>query len=355
MTDFYEIDFLPVEAKDSGDAIALRYSTDGREIIQVVDCGFKNTGAKLLEHIDAHYGKNARINFVVLTHPDRDHALGLQEVLESGRVDHLIMNRPWMFSEEIIGRTTFKTADSLAVRLRDEFPHSAALEEIAYRKGVPIYDGFQGTSFGNFKIFAPTKQHYLNLVLEAAEVRIKSLLESLLDGVKAPATQKSHDEFSAWGVENFSQGETTARNEMSIVQGATICGKKILLTGDAGRKTLTEAIRYAPSQGFALPGMDVFQVPHHGSRRNVNTEILDQLLGPILSGPSTPSKFKAFVSSAKADLDHPRKSVIRAIHHRGGSVISTEGRSIRTSQNAPSRATWITVEPDAYPLKQEVD
>ena len=40
---------------------------------------------------------------------------------------------------------------------------------------------------------------------------------------------------SLWGNEVFSEEETSAENEMSVVQYAKLCGKKILLTGDAGR------------------------------------------------------------------------------------------------------------------------
>jgi len=46
MTDFYEIDFLAVETKSSGDAIALRYEIDAEQFIHVVDAGYYiNNGA----------------------------------------------------------------------------------------------------------------------------------------------------------------------------------------------------------------------------------------------------------------------------------------------------------------------
>lgn len=70
---------------------------------------------------------------------------------------------------------------------------------------------------------------------------------------------------------------------MSVVQYANLHGHRILLTGDAGRAGLAEAADYAPFAGLALPGIDRFQVPHHGSRRNVSTEILDRWLGAQLA------------------------------------------------------------------------
>ena len=40
MNDFFEIDFLDVEAAKSGDAITIRYCKNGVQSIHVVDGGF---------------------------------------------------------------------------------------------------------------------------------------------------------------------------------------------------------------------------------------------------------------------------------------------------------------------------
>ena len=142
---------------------------------------------------------------------------------------------------------------------------------------------------------------------------------------------------------------------MSVVQYANLNGRKILLTGDTGREGLQEVIDYAPIVGLNLPGIDRFQVPHHGSRRNVSTELLDQILGDRLQSQITKGseKFTAIISSAKEDTDHPRNAVVRAMHHRGAKVLTTEGQSIRTQYGAPPREGWSPVEGVAYPQEQE--
>jgi hypothetical protein len=58
---------------------------------------------------------------------------------------------------------------------------------------------------------------------------------------------------SGWGSEKFSPEETSVENEVSVVQYATLCGHKILLTGDAGRDGMTEAADFAPNVGLILP------------------------------------------------------------------------------------------------------
>ena len=144
---------------------------------------------------------------------------------------------------------------------------------------------------------------------------------------------------------------------MSVIQYANLCEQKILLTADAGRGALAEAADYAPAAELYLPGIDRFQVPHHGSRRNVCTDILDLWLGDILPESERPEEgagsFTAIISASEEDEDHPRKVVIRACIHRGAKVVSTEGKNIRTSYNAPTRDGWTATIPLDYPEEQE--
>lgn len=362
MADFFEIDFLDVESSKSGDAIAIRYQIAGRTYIHVVDGGFQDTGKALVSHIAKYYDNPAYIDHVVVTHPDGDHAGGLRAILEEFRVGRLWMLRPWIYADEIIDRfTRFSSVANLQKRLRKVYPNVAALEEIAEERGIRIQEPFQGVSIGAFTVMAPTKARYLDMVvqsertpecLDEAEMTAQETLKSLIQRAGAKAVSLIR---AAWGYEVFSQEPTSAENEMSVVQYAEICGKRILLTGDAGRDGLTEAAAYASSVGIGLPGIDRFQVPHHGSRRNVSTKVLDIWLGPRLSSrpEGGKEKFTAIVSSAKKDEDHPRKAVVRALIHRGARVVTTEGSSLHTSHNAPSRDGWSAAVPLGYPEEQE--
>jgi beta-lactamase superfamily II metal-dependent hydrolase len=134
----YEIDFLAVgEGTRGGDAIAMRYGDPGSSYnIHVVDGGDKDSGERLVAHIQKYYGTNA-VDFAVLTHADMDHASGLRVVLEQCRVTHLIMNRPWIHAELLVDR--FKdqrwTVEGLRKRLRSDFSIIAELEELAVARG----------------------------------------------------------------------------------------------------------------------------------------------------------------------------------------------------------------------------
>lgn len=355
MTDFFEIDFLGVETRKSGDAIPLRYCVNGVQSVHVVDGGYLNTGDQLVEHLETYYGTRV-IDHMVLTHSDRDHANGLRKVLEQCTVKNLWINRPWIYADQLIDRfETYESVDALRRQLRSVYDGPAALEQIALEKDIAIHAPLQGERIGQFTVMAPTLGRYLDLIVdsdktpEAVEEGSMESGQSGLFGAHQAATTYAK---AQWGNEYFPPGPTSRENEMSVVQTAELNGQRVLLTGDAGREALQEVINYASCVGIALPGIDLFQVPHHGGRHNVSTEILDQLLGPRLTMMPKNPQFYAICSSAKADADHPRKSVIRAILHRGGHWIATEGKNLRFGVGI-AREGWQTVPQAAYPEEQE--
>lgn len=364
MSDYYEIDFLPVEARKSGDAITIRYSVAEKVYIHVVDGGFQAAGEKVCQHIRQYYGNPTRIDHVVATHSDGDHLGGLRTVLEQFDVGALWLLRPWQYAGQIIHRfSTYESVARLQAKLREIYFNVDALEEIALRRGIPIYEPFQGAQIGHFTVLAPTKDRYLDLIVDSEKTpeSVEAAAETAGEKVAAFAEkllEKAKRLFqAAWGEEVFSANPTSAENEMSVVQYANL-GSRILLTGDAGIGALNEAADFAPRAGLMLPGIDRFQVPHHGSRRNVSTEILDRILGQrIYPRPTSGEvKFTALISSALEDTDHPRNSVVRAMIHRGAKVIATEGRKVcSSSSGAPERSGWTPIEGDKYPEEQESD
>lgn len=358
MSDFFEIDFLAVEAKKSGDAITMRYSINGKETIHVVDGGFESTGTAIIDHLKKYYGKNEIVNIdrVVVTHQDYDHTRGLRTVLQECNIGELWMLRPWNYSKELVERFKgWENPDNLSKRLKKIYPNILALEEIANQKGIKICEPFQGVKIGEFLVLAPSKDRYLDLILESEktpdEISKSSFTESLIIGLNNAINSIK----PAWGDEKLSKEPTSAENEMSIVQYATLKDQNILLTGDAGVGTLSEAVEYLKkiNQGN-LPYIHYFQVPHHGSRRNLSSELLDKLFKPKLSYPSSEDKFIALISSSKEDKSHPRKAVIRALKHRGAKVLATEGKAICIFSNDMfSRLGWTKAIPLEYPKDQE--
>lgn len=151
MADFFEIDFLDVESKKSGDAIPIRYQIGGQTRIHVTDGGFQDTGDAVVEHINKYYGAPTRLDAVIVSHPDGDHAGGLRKLFDEYEIGEIWMLRPWLYADELIDRfSRFTSVDNLIKRLKELYPNLVALEELAQQHNVPIYEPFQGAEIGDF-------------------------------------------------------------------------------------------------------------------------------------------------------------------------------------------------------------
>ena len=356
----YEVDFLPVGSGDkSGDAIVLRYGEAGSYKVMVVDGGTKESGQKIVDHIKEHYG-TTHVDYLVNTHPDADHASGLEVVLEQLTVGEVWVHRPWEYAEEI--RHWFKdgriTDESLASRLKDLLSHAYRLEELADEKGIPVYEPYAGAKIGDFYVLSPDQDWYLELVPQfnkTPEARSVSMAEAVKSfGLRALEKMASWvDEH--WHIETLSEdGETSCENESSVVLYANLDGRGVLLTGDAGIQALGRACDYAAALGLDLVSSRFIQVPHHGSRNNVAPSVLNRFVGPKNTQGTAATK-TAFVSASKDSEVHPRKVVTNAFLRRGADVHQTKGQSKRHSHNMPNREGWTASTPVPFHAQVEGD
>jgi len=360
--DFYEIDFLEVHTSKSGDAITIRYEQGGQPYIHVVDGGYAATGPKVVAHINKYYDNPSFIDHVVVTHPDQDHAEGLVSVLEGFNIGTLWMLLPWNYIDRLLPRfERYSNADNLKRKLKEAYPYIARLEEVARARGITIREPFQGARIGVFTVMTPTSDRYFDLVVTSAKTptHVEDSALSRAGRFLMEAARKAASVVrAAWGDEYFPPDGTSNENEMSIVQFARLCGHAIVLTADSGRDGLSEAANYAPAVGLALPGgVTKCQIPHHGGRHNVSTELLDRWFGARWPQPPAPGTgvFTAIVSAADEDEDHPRKAVLRGFIHRGAKILTTEGNpgGGRTGHNAPARSGWSAATPVPYPTEME--
>lgn len=318
----YEIDFLSV-GESNGDAICVRYGQHGsRYTIHVVDAGYSDTGQSVVDHLNAYYGRPTYIDHVVLSHADRDHAGGLPTVLESFDVGTLWMNRPWLYAEEIVDRFHGNfTVQGLRNRIRDEYPLLVEIERIAERRGIPINEVFAGHEIGAFRVLAPLRGTYLSLIPELDRTPTsKADADGGIFGIIREFTKEVQAWIETWSDEKLSENPppTSASNESSVVQMAVIDDQHLVLTADAGPKALDEAARVA--QHFGIMGLPkFFQIPHHGSRRNVTPTVLNRWLGGTV--PQGNQNYGvAYCSVGTNKPEYPRHRVRNAVLRRGYGV-----------------------------------
>jgi metal-dependent hydrolase (beta-lactamase superfamily II) len=139
----------------------------------VYDGGTQKYGEALVTHLKKYYfvdTENPTIDFVICSHSDQDHASGLSALFDNFKIDALIVNRPWLYIDDIWDKVTDGriTKSSLESRLKEAYPYVKTLEEKANKAGTQIYEGFQGTKiYTHLRILSPTKEFYTKLLIES--------------------------------------------------------------------------------------------------------------------------------------------------------------------------------------------
>ena len=359
-----EIDFLPVGNGDkSGDAIAIRYGFPGDYKVMVYDGGTKESGEAIVEHIRRHYGTSL-VDYVVNSHPDSDHASGLSVVLQELEVGELWMHRPWEYAPRILKyfRDGRMTGNSLSDKLKENLYAAYHLEELAKEKNILIHEPFSGNRIGDFIVLSPEKEWYSNNLIpefnkspeqkEIGEGYPVSMLRDFLQSIThLPSLIKS-----VWDLDVLRDDvETSAENESSVILFWPFKNHPILLTGDAGIHALEKASYFAELKfNVHLHKILKFiQIPHHGSRHNVSSSVLDKIVGMRKDRNDGLISKTAFVSSSKESTIHPRKAVINSFIRRGVKVFNTQGRAIRHPFNMPKRQGWVPLTPLQFSDKEE--
>lgn len=356
----YEIDFLAVGEEQSGDAIALRFGnlhgSRGEQNVVVIDGGFADTGKALVQHLRTYYGTD-HVNLVVSTHPDSDHAGGLEEVLQACTVDQLWMHLPWNHTDDIARMFKDGRVTDASVRkdLRKSLENARTLERVAQSRGIPIVEPFAGVqdSSGSLIVLGPTVEFYESLLpgfrgTPEPKYGSPGLFTRMARGVEAVAKKIAEH----WNIETLDDtGETSAENDSSAILALELGERWLMFTGDAGIPALTAVADLFDSQGLNFSRLNFMQIPHHGSRRNVGPTILNRLLG---AKRAEDRKLRtAFVSVSKNGAPkHPAKKVTNAFRRRGAHVYVTQGQSILHHEDAPKRG-WTNIDP--VPFYTEVE
>lgn len=344
----FEIDMLPV-GDSNGDAILMRYGEPSAFGVNLIDGGFVDTAETILSHLDSHYG-GRRIDNLVLSHADNDHATGLVGVLKSADVRNVYMNLPWLYAPLIIDSFHGNwTLEGLTQKIKEMHPYLVEIASIAAYRQIPVHPVFAGTRIGpNFTVLAPSAERYIKLLPDLDKTPQsyadkKGIVGAMLQGARNVLDVVRE----AWDLETLDANPpaTSPSNETSVVQMGVFGDKKILLTADVGPEGLQEALNHA--RAFGLSGAPyLIQVPHHGSRRNVTPAILNAWLGAPL--PDKSVRGYAFCSVGKDADIYPRKKVKNAFIRRGYPVWATRGCSLRHSYGWPERPGWSTCSPEAF-------
>lgn len=356
----YEVHVLPVGNRyKSGDAIAVRWGWPGAYQVLVYDGGSTGCGKALAAHVRDRF-RSPRVDYVVSSHPDGDHASGLVPLLQRLEVGELWMHRPWLHSGTVRealqitpppDRPSHHAAGTpLARHLARKLRAARKLELAALQRGIPIHEPFQGAQIGGFRVLSPARDWYLDQLLPAFGLPFMPSPAPTPAPTPAAAPSGPVDRES-WDVELLREsGHTSADNESSVILWGEFDGQGVLLTGDAGIQALNHAADRAQAEGIDLPArLCLLQVPHHGGRHNVSPSVLDRLLGPRKPRDDGQATKRAFVSAGPGSVAHPHAMVTNALLRRGAVPYATQGQLLSHGHRMPPPGG-----PEALPFCEQV-
>lgn len=324
---YYEIDVLNLGNADA--KIIDLYDDSGVNLIILIDGGNPGDGFKIINNLKRYHQKKT-IDLVICTHPDRDHIGGLSEIVRTVPVSAVWIHDPLRHVDPLFFRLLIGGAKSQgkAKHFVESFEQVFEFISLIDLLRIPRSEPFSGLTYGPLLVVGPSLKFYEEMLLgfKNMESLIKNDLKNnnpLLDLLDSLTEQNST------GSVLDGNNETSNENNSSVIVLGLFDNKKFLFTGDAGVQALLDA-----SFRYKLNDIHWFDVPHHGSKHNLNTLLLNH--------------FRPQVSYISADgsKKHPSLAVINALKKQG-LVYSTHnsGNLLWSNWNNPLRIDYFRSAP----------
>jgi beta-lactamase superfamily II metal-dependent hydrolase len=331
------------------DAIIIRQYIKGRSYIVLIDAGHEGDAETIRKHLLRYYKTNY-INLAICTHPDSDHKGGFFGLLNDKniKIGSLWLSDP----DEILTRDEKRelgNEEEVREAIRKIWQKSEDDElnliKLAKEKGIHVYSAIDKyfNDFLHIRIVGPKEDYYKESIKDiirgmvndnSSEIHLveESDDELNLDDIDDEVDldfygeefELDEDEFYTdednlekveLDEDDLEENELEENDFDSSLSNATSLiilfepedGKKLLFTGDAN----TESLQLMVDEYKDLKNVDLLKVPHHGSRKNLNHDIIDEL-----------SPQKSYISASGSSKDHPDDGVANYLA-RYGDVYST--------------------------------
>ena len=160
----------------------------------------------------------------------------------------------------------------LVKKIRASLETAYDLEKLAIRKGIPIIEPFRGLTdrSGCLRVLGPSESFYENLLPQFRGTPEPKSELGLLKKAFYEAKEFIKKIAEKWDFETLDDsGETSAENDSSTILHLSVDDRNIIFTADAGQPALNEVVDLLESEKFDFSTLNLVQVPHHGSQRNV--------------------------------------------------------------------------------------
>lgn len=291
----------------------------------LVDGGPRRSAKTVIEHLHKALGPQGRLELLAVTHADADRVEGAGAVVDAlPSIGDIWFNGP----EQLRERFGVTGAHSMAV---ERFARQAGHANRLF-SGQPIVVPPQGPfprielpGGATITVLAPDERSLAALAASwnrAAEKRSISKSSAAVDEypVEELPTEKSGRRPPKFGTDR------SVNNGASLVLLFECEGRSVLLPGDAHAATLVNVLRrLAAERGRAGIFVDVFLMPHAGSRGNVVPELFDVLEAGTYA-----------VSTDGSTFGHPDPETIALIARRA------QGATLAFNYRSKSTEPWAS-------------
>lgn len=303
-----EIDILPASSeKKGGDSVLIRIgnfdytANKNNQKVILIDSGYSENAQRIKDYLTDHYQTNT-IDLVVITHPDIDHISGFKTLLEDTSiiVNKTYIHDPWNHTSHMFTRTkdNRRTVKSLGNAFDETLSRlSNILDKLNARNIENIEPfGYLEIKGFNLHILGPDRKFYRDTLYK-------------FEGMEGSSSQYSGSDIYEPDLSHYSENmshflenpKTSPKNETSVITLLQDHDGKplVLFTGDAGVDAINKALDNADNARIKYKGVYLFQIPHHGSIKNINQEVIDRI-NPV----------NAYVSAPSQKIEHPSPLLI---------------------------------------------
>ena len=303
----YEYEVLNV---GDADAILIRHYIGDEQFIVLIDAGNAGDAATIKKHLNDYYG-SYYIDLAICTHPDSDHKDGFFDLFQDDdiTIDTFWLTDPASFLDvNDIQRYRNEENARKAVRKiwqksTDDCLNLIDLAENKCRRVISVIDGVKHNTLP-IRVVGPSKDYYREVVKAMVANYGINTYEESSKGAYDEAFQI--DEKDIKSVIDCDEDLSPYNASSLIILYEPGDGKRLLLAGDANTTTLQMML----DKYKWLRNVDLLKVPHHGSRRNLNTSIIEAL-----------SPKKCYISAA-GNKKHPSGRLVYWLA-KYGNVYST--------------------------------
>jgi beta-lactamase superfamily II metal-dependent hydrolase len=327
----YEYELLK---SGDADAIFIRHYVNETPYVVLIDAGNISDWERIKEHLNTYYGTYI-IDLAICTHPDNDHMGGFFGLLED---DDITISEFWLIDpahyldENDLKRYLTKSGAEKAVRKIFNNPtnNQQNLIEMLLDNNVDTFTVISGYKHNQIpiKVVAPTVDYYSEVV--------KDMVTDYNVNPYEPADTSKYDEAEQLSVETAKSSIDKCDDDSSPYNQSSIVllyepeyGKKILFTGDASCASLL----HMTEDYSEIKNIELLKVPHHGSKHNLSSAIID-ILQP-----------KTSYISAKGSRKHPSNAIVNYLSKYGDVYSTHKCNGFIHRSNNITRQNTQSVEP----------